>query len=79
MEVRCAGNSPKDNSDCMNGAVSVSYLFSFRLPPLGENAVVEKHTHTHTHIALSPKGGSLKEKRDRNTRCPIHTITVILG
>ena len=34
MEVRCAGDSPKDNSKCMNEAVSVLYLFSLWLPPL---------------------------------------------
>ena len=40
---RYAGDSPKDNSECMSGAVSVLYPFFFRATPfLGENAVGEK-------------------------------------
>ena len=53
MEVRCAGNSPKDNSDCMKGAVSISYLlFSVRLPPLGEHAVCEKKKEEDIYIHI---------------------------
>ena len=29
MEVRCAGDSPKDSSECVSGAVSVLCLFFF--------------------------------------------------
>ena len=43
MEVRCAGDSPKDSSECVSGAVSVLCLFFIMATPFkGKRPWVKK-------------------------------------
>ena len=53
MEVRCAGDSPKDSSECVSGAVSVLCLFFIMATPFkGKRPWVKKKIYINMYMYI---------------------------